>query len=80
MLCFGVSQSPPIPIKVLSLSLVQFVKDAASGHEFVGALHKAFRVLERGLVLLSDTKTESGLSQNFYDVTEWNCATQKEDP
>ena len=44
------------------------MKDAAHGHKFEGVLHKAFAVLERGLASLSDTKTESGLSQTFYDV------------
>ena len=46
------------------------MKDAANGHKFEGALHKAFRLLERGLALLSDTKTESGLSLNFCNVMD----------
>ena len=44
------------------------MKAAANGHESEGPLHKAFSVLERGLVFLSDTKTESRLSQTFCDV------------
>ena len=41
------------------------MKDVVNGLKFEGALHKAFNMLERGLVSLSDTKTKSGLSQTF---------------
>ena len=51
----------------MSPSLVQFVKDAANGHEFKGALLEASILLERGLALISDPETESGLGEIFWD-------------
>lgn len=52
----------------VSPSIVKFVKDDADGREYEGALHNASRVLKSGLALLSDNKTESGLSKTFLNV------------